>query len=171
VPHTLVGLFIACFLVVVFVLRLEPGQSEAVKPEISSAEYTVKLNRPISPSSAGTIVALSDGLFLRERLSVRLVVGVDDSYAISAVAANENTIGLASAAGFLKARAEGLPVVAFAACYITTSVEFFSLPSTKLQSPFDLEGARIGYRSGPELSTILCVHSQQLRSTKQNSIG
>ncbi len=145
----------ASILVVIFVLRLEPGQSEALKSETAPAQYTLKLSSPISPSSAGTIVALSDGLFLREGLSLALVAGADDSDAISAVAADENTIGLASAAAFLKARAEGLPIVAFAASYIVNSAEFYSLPRVSVLGPSDLEGKRIGYRPGPEISTLL----------------
>jgi hypothetical protein len=43
-------------------LHLERGQS---KPP-SSKEYVVKLNGAITPSSAGIIVALADGLFGRE---------------------------------------------------------------------------------------------------------
>src|SRR6266702_2297520 len=153
--HLFTGLFIASFLVVIFVFRLEPGQSEALKSEIAPAQYTLRLSGPISPSSAGTILALSDGLFLREGLSISLVAGADDSDAISAVAADENTIGLASAAGFLKARAEGIPIVAFAASYIVNSAEFYSLPRISVLSPSDLEGKRIGYRPGPEISTLL----------------
>ena len=122
---------------------------------LSSKEYVVKLNGAITPSSAGTIVAVADRLFGREGLSVSLLSGGGDADAIASVVADDRVIGLASAAGFLQARAEGSPIVAFAASYIVSSVEFYVLPNTKLLTPSDLEGKRIGYKAGPVISTIL----------------
>jgi len=46
-------------------------------------------------------------------------------------------------------------VVAFAASYIVSSVQFFALSGTRLQSPADLEGKRIGYRPDAEIPIIL----------------
>jgi ABC-type nitrate/sulfonate/bicarbonate transport system substrate-binding protein len=86
---------------------------------------------------------------------VRVVAGSGDADAIAAVAADENTIGVASAAAFLKARSEGLPIVAFAGCYAANPVEFFALPGTPLLRPSDLEGKRIGYKRELELSVVL----------------
>jgi len=104
---------------------------------------------------AGTIVGISEGAFARSGLNLSLVPGSGDSDAIAAVVADENTIGIASAAGFLKARAEGRSIVAFGGTYAVSPVAFFVLADTKLLQPSDLQGKRIGYRSGPELSTIL----------------
>jgi len=100
-------------------------------------------------------MAASDGLFQREGLSVQLRRGTDDEDAITTVATDDHVIGLASAQGFLKARAEGLPIVAFAASYAVSSVEFFALSNTKLLGPADLEGKRIGYKPSSEIATIL----------------
>jgi hypothetical protein len=101
----------------------------------SSKEYVVKLNGAITPSSAGIIVALADGLFGRGGLSVSLLSGSGDADAIASAATDDHVIGLASAAGFLRARAEGSPIVAFAASYIVSSVEFYVLPNTRLLTP------------------------------------
>jgi putative hydroxymethylpyrimidine transport system substrate-binding protein len=153
--HLIAGLFFVGLLLTLLVLRFPPSQGEARNSEAPLIEYNLKLNGPISTSSAGSILAVSDGLFQREGLRILIVAGSNDKDAISAVVADENTIGLASAAGFLRARAEGLPVVALAGLYITSSVEFFSLPGTKLQRPSDLEGTRIGYKPEPEFSATL----------------
>jgi len=115
----------------------------------------LKLNGAITPASVGAIMAISDGLFQREGLSIELRPGTNDADAASSVAADEHIIGLASAEGFLKARADGLPIIAFAASYVLSSIEFFALSSTKLVGPADLEGKRIGYKSGLEISTLL----------------
>jgi putative hydroxymethylpyrimidine transport system substrate-binding protein len=124
-------------------------------PALAGGTYVLKLNGAISPSSAGALMAISDGLFQRQGLSVQLRSGKDDADVASAVAADEHVIGLASAQGFLKARADGLPVVAFAASYIASSLQFFALSGTRLLGPADLEGKRIGYRAGLETLTIL----------------
>ncbi|MCP3472153.1 ABC transporter substrate-binding protein [Bradyrhizobium sp. CCGUVB1N3] len=121
----------------------------------SSGSYVLQLNGPVSPASGGAIVAIADHLFEREGLSVRLMPGTSDADATSAVAGDPHAIGVASAQGFLKARAEGLPVVAFASSYVASSVEFYALSSVRLLEPADLEGKRIGYRPGLEPSTVL----------------
>ena len=46
-------------------------------------EFVVKLNEAITPSSAGIIVALADGLFGRGGLSVSLLSGSGDADAIA----------------------------------------------------------------------------------------
>lgn len=153
--YAVAWLVVACALASFVFVWLKPSRSEAFKPTPLRPQYTLKLSGPISPASAGTILAISDGLFARAGLDLRLVAGSGDGDAIAAVVADENTIGIASAAAFLKARSEGLSIVAFAGCYITSPVEFFTLPDTTLLRPSDLEGKRIGYKKGPELSTVL----------------
>ncbi|WP_212259184.1 ABC transporter substrate-binding protein [Bradyrhizobium liaoningense] len=130
---------------------LSPSQGAELA---TSLQYTLKLNRTISPAAAGMILAVSDGLFTRVGLGLRVVAGSGDEEAIAAVAADENAIGVASAAAFLKARSQGLPIVAFAGCYAASPVEFFTLAPARLLQPSDLEGKRIGFKRGPELAAV-----------------
>lgn len=160
-PHTarftsrvVAGFGLACVLATFVFIWLTSSPSEGAELP-AAAQYKLKLNRAISPASAGTILAASDALFARAGLDVRMVAGSGDGDAIAAVSADENTIGVASAAAFLKARSEGLAIVAFAGCYATSPIEFFTLPDTTLLRPSDLEGKRIGYKRGPELSVVL----------------
>src|SRR5437868_3939972 len=95
----------ACVLATLVFVWLKSSPSEGAELQ-AAAQYTLKLNRAISPASAGTILAASDGLFTRLGLGVRLVAGSGDGDAIAAVAADENTIGVASAAAFLEARSQ-----------------------------------------------------------------
>ncbi|MGY4606976.1 NitT/TauT family transport system substrate-binding protein [Bradyrhizobium sp. USDA 4474] len=152
-PRVLAGFSLAFALATLLVVWLKPSPSEGAELP-TAVQYTLKLNRTISPASAGTILAASDGLFTRAGLGVRVVAGAGDADAIAAVAADENTIGVVSAAAFLKARSEGLPIVAFAGCYGADPVGFFTVPGTTLLQPSDLEGKRIGYKKGPELSAV-----------------
>jgi putative hydroxymethylpyrimidine transport system substrate-binding protein len=156
-PYLAFGaVLLSCLAVGLVGLNLQRSQSKPLPSfSPSSKEYVLKLNGAITPSSAGVVVALADGLFEREGLSVRLLSGAGDADVITSVAADDHVIGLASAAGFLKARAEGSPIVAFAASYIVSSVEFFALSNTRLLGPSDLEGKRIGYKATPEILTIL----------------
>src|ERR1700682_3896842 len=87
-----------------FPLYLQSSPIRSIRPSAPIREYVLKLNGAITLSSAGALVALSDGLFQREGLSVQLRHGTDDADALSAVAGDDQLIGLASAQGFLKAR-------------------------------------------------------------------
>ncbi|WP_354098968.1 ABC transporter substrate-binding protein [Bradyrhizobium sp. S3.2.12] len=153
-PRVVAGFKLACVLGTFLFVWLTSTPSEGANLP-AAAQYTLKLNRAISPASAGTILATSDALFARAGLDVRMVAGSGDGDAIAAVAADENTIGVASAAAFLKARSEGLAIVAFAGCYAASPIEFFTLQDITLFRPSDLEGKRIGYQKGPELSVVL----------------
>jgi len=55
----------------------------------------------------------------------------------------------------LKARADGFPSGPFAASYVAIRSSFFALSDTKLVEPIDLEGKRIGYKPGVDISSIL----------------
>jgi ABC-type nitrate/sulfonate/bicarbonate transport system substrate-binding protein len=158
-PNLIIGILMVGF-IIGLLLHLRPSSigsqgSSVLRTTSPTEEFVLKVNGAISPSSAGVLVALSDGLFQREGLRVQLRHGTDDADVISSVTADYHVIGLASAQAFLKARAEGFPIVAFAASYVLSSVEFFALSNTKLYEPADLEGKRIGYKPDPELSTIL----------------
>lgn len=157
-PFLAVG-FLAAALAAGFLLS---SQNELVVPATSpppaappASDYVLKLNGPVTPSSAGVLMAISDGLFQREGLTLRLQRGTGDADVLSTVTDGDRVLGLVSAEGFLKARAKGLPVVAFAASYIVSSVEFFALAGTRLQSPADLQGKRIGYKPDSEIPVML----------------
>ncbi|WBL80304.1 ABC transporter substrate-binding protein [Bradyrhizobium xenonodulans] len=149
------GAVTAGALVALIFVWQKPIRSEVLGTNIVAAEYTLKLSGQISPAAAGTIMAMADGLFQNNGLRVRLVAGSGDGDALSAVAADENTISIVSAAGFLKARADGLPIVAFATSFAISPFEFFALPDTTLFGPSDLEGKRIGFSPEPDFFNIL----------------
>ena len=118
------------------------------RPRLSS--LTVRWNGPITPAASGIIVAKADGLFAREGLSVALEPGIRDDDVVQRVADNEDVIGQVSASAFLRSRANGLPIIAFASSYMVSSVELYALANTKLNSPDDLQGKSIGYDPGSD---------------------
>jgi hypothetical protein len=70
----------------------------------AAGALVLKLDGPISASSAGALVAISDKLFAWEGIEIELETGTGDTDAISAVTDNETMVGLSSAAGFIRAR-------------------------------------------------------------------
>ncbi len=130
-----------------------PAPQAAAKEPLRS--IVLKLNDGVSASSAGVLMAISEGLFQQQDVTFQLLAGTGDVDAISTVARDECVIGLASAADFLKARADGLPIVAIASLYAVSSVGFYTLADQPLLVPSDLQGKRIGSKPGTELATIL----------------
>lgn len=132
-----------------------PSRPESKSSALNGPKYVLKLNGPISASSAGVLVAVSDGLFAREGIEMELATGSNDADAISAATNSGMVVGLSSAVGFLKARADGAPIVAFATAQYVGPIEFFSLPTTRIATASDLEGKRIAYPALLEASVAL----------------
>src|SRR5208282_2031469 len=72
----------------------------------------------------------------------------------AAVAAARADIGLVKAESFLMARADGIPAVSFAAGFVESPVTFYALSSSRIHTPFDLVGKRIGYAPGAESAIV-----------------
>jgi ABC-type nitrate/sulfonate/bicarbonate transport system substrate-binding protein len=159
----LTSVLVAGFLVIgmaVGLLGLQPRLlgTAAGPVAVSASDYVLKFNGAITPSSAGVLMAISDALFQREGLTLRLLRGTGDADVISAVADNDHEIGLATAEAFLKARAEGLPIVAIAASFRqpTAIACGFGRQTDRLQAGFG------------NLDNSLCVHCHQFHCAKRN---
>lgn len=76
--------------------------------------------------------------------------------------ARQNSIGVTSGQKFLLATWRGVPVTAFAASFLDTSVAIFTLESSGLRRPADLVGKRIGYRRASEGDVVFDAMMAQL---------
>lgn len=126
------------------------------------------LNGPADFSVAGPIVAGKLGRFAGASVDLELVPGTSDSQAIDSVLQNENAIGLASAIGFLGARASGKPIVAFSASYVQSGGLFYARANSRIYSPRDFEGKVANYRRGTDtalLFDLMLANSNVNRST------
>src|ERR1700736_749458 len=89
-------------------------------PSYSASEETLKativyhLGNVMSVAEAGAFMALNRGYFDNEGLSVQIVEGAIDRQSADLVTDNPNAIGVASVFDFLRARAAGRHLVAFA---------------------------------------------------------
>lgn len=121
----------------------------------ASQALIIKWNGSLTEAAAGVVLGVNDGVFQKAGLSSRLEVGVDDGDAAKAVAASDRIIGHVSAMAFLRARAAGQPVVAIAGSYVANSIRLFALEATGLQSPSDLVGKTLAYRSSSEVGFVV----------------
>lgn len=76
--------------------------------------------------------------------------------------ARQHAIGVTSGQKFLLATWRGVPVTAFAASFLDTSVAIFTLESSGLRRPADLVGKRIGYRRASEGDVVFDAMMAQL---------
>jgi ABC-type nitrate/sulfonate/bicarbonate transport system substrate-binding protein len=136
--------------------NLAIGDERAVNASApgASRHLVVSLGAPLDVSDAGLMLANKTELFDRAGLQVELRPQPSDADAIAAVAAARAEIGLVKAESFLKARADGIPVVSFAAGLVESPVTFYALSSSGIHNPFDLVGKRIGYAPGTESAIV-----------------
>lgn len=76
--------------------------------------------------------------------------------------ARQHAMGVTSGQKFLLATWRGVPVTAFAASFLDTSVAIFTLESSGLRRPADLVGKRVGYRKASEGDVVLDAMMAQL---------
>ena len=134
---------------------------------------TVSLRAPTA-MNASTVKFLLDGhygaqfagelsAFKKGYLPARIVL-VEQSDAADFVqtVARQHAIGVTSGQKFLLATWQGVPVTAFAASFLDTSVAVFTLESSGLRRPADLVGKRLGYRRASEGDVIFDAMMAQL---------
>lgn len=148
-----VGLTIAALVAIGFVAALQwPSGSDVATAPKGPAVVSLGLKGPLSLLYAGDMVAAAAGLFAQAGLQVD--VRADTLDPIAAVAGGNLTFGVADSIGFLKARAGGAPVVAFAAGYLESSDVFYALESSHIAGPADFIGHRIARRAGTNAAII-----------------
>ncbi|MCK1434948.1 ABC transporter substrate-binding protein [Bradyrhizobium sp. 15] len=79
-----------------------------------------------------------------------------------ATVAREHAIGVTSGHKFLLAAWRGVPVTAFAASSLDTTIVIFTSESSGLRRPADLVGKRLGYRKGSEGEVVVDAMMAQL---------
>ncbi|MCP3391779.1 ABC transporter substrate-binding protein [Bradyrhizobium sp. CCGB12] len=140
-------------------LLLRPGSTPIRAPTVSSAP-TVKLllDGPLGARFAGELAASRQGYF-----SSRIEVSAQpaDPDFVQTIA-RQHAIGVTSGQKFLLASWRGVPVTAFAASFLDTSVAIFTLETSGLRRPAELVGKRIGYRRGSEGDVVFDAIMAQL---------
>jgi len=121
-------------------------------PAVSKA--SLRLMSSFEPAAAGVMVAAGAGVFDREGLRLEIRPGSNADDPISSVANGSDTFGLTRADTFLVARAKGARIIAFAAGFIASPIVFYALKQSKIRTPLDFPGRRIGYRTDDDSALV-----------------
>ena len=128
-------------------------------PMPSNAEpVKLLLDGPYSAQFAGELVASKQGYFSSQ---IELATALDASDFAQSIA-NQRAIGVTTGQKFLLASWRGVPVTAFAASFLDTSIAIFTLESSGLRRPADLVGKRVGCRKASEEEVIFDAMMAQL---------
>lgn len=122
------------------------------QPSYSASASEISVLFPPRPDfgTVGLTTAVKAGIFEHAGLKVDLRQTASEDEIIDKVASDPSAIGLISAISFLKARARGVAIVAFAAGYLETTTVFYVAEDSKIRTPSDFVGKHVGYGSGEE---------------------
>ncbi|WP_247294407.1 MULTISPECIES: ABC transporter substrate-binding protein [unclassified Bradyrhizobium] len=115
------------------------------------------MDGPYGARFAGELAASRQGYF-----SSRTELAVQPDPDFVQTIARQHAIGVTSGQKFLLATWRGVPVTAFAASFLDTSIAIFTLESSGLRRPVDLVGKRIGYRRASEGDVVFDATMAQL---------
>ncbi|MGY3508907.1 ABC-type nitrate/sulfonate/bicarbonate transport system substrate-binding protein [Bradyrhizobium sp. USDA 3051] len=139
-------------------LLLRPDAAP-VRGPTTPAAVAVKflLDGPYGARFAGELAASKQGYF-----SSRIELAVQPDPDFVQTVAREQAIGVTSGQKFLLASWRGVPVTAFSASFLDTSVAIFTPVSSGLRRPVDLVGKRVGYRRASEGEVVFDAMMAQL---------
>ncbi|RXG86005.1 nitrate ABC transporter substrate-binding protein [Bradyrhizobium vignae] len=140
-------------------LLLRPDAPPIRAPKDSTVAATkLLLDGPSGARFAGELAASRQGYF-----SSRIEVSAwpEDLDFVKTIA-RQQAIGVTSGQKFLLASWRGVPVTAFAASFLDTSVAIFALEASGLRRPADLVGKRVGYRVASEGDVVFGAMMAQL---------
>ncbi|MBR0737659.1 ABC transporter substrate-binding protein [Bradyrhizobium liaoningense] len=138
---------------------LRSGSSPVESSRELAAPTVVLLDGSFGARFAGEMVANREGFFAA---NVVLRAEPNDLDFVATVV-RERAIGVTSGQKFLLAAWGGIPVTAFAASFLDTSIAIFTLEASGLRRPADLIDKRLGYRRGSEGEVIFDAMMAQLR--------
>ncbi|WP_247380140.1 ABC transporter substrate-binding protein [Bradyrhizobium sp. 143] len=152
-----IGLATVALLGLAFI-ALRPDSAPLPQASNPAAAASLFLDGPYAARFAGELIALKQGFFTSQ---IALRPHPDDPNFVETIA-REHAIGVTSGQKFLLAAWRGVPVTAFAASFLDTSIAIFTLESSGLRRPPDLVGKRVGYRKASEGDVIFDSMMAQL---------
>jgi ABC-type nitrate/sulfonate/bicarbonate transport system substrate-binding protein len=153
-PVAIVALVIAAGVAFQLVIRGGPPAPPTPSVPPASALVSIRLMGAFGPTFAGEMMALRQKLFEREGVRVELRPADRANDPIVSVANGLDTIGISRADKFLVARAQRVPIVAFAAAFVESPGRFYVLQKSGIRAPKDFVGRRVGRRAGDDTAII-----------------
>nr|WP_256467274.1 ABC transporter substrate-binding protein [Bradyrhizobium sp. 35] len=139
-------------------LALRSDRAPPQQPSSFGATANLYIDGRYDARFAGELAATKQGFFAT---AVTLRPSSDDPSFVETVA-RDHAIGVTSGQKFLLAAWRGVPVTAFAASFLDTSLAIFALESSGLRRPQDLVGRQVGYRKGSEGEVVFDAMIAQL---------
>lgn len=140
-------------------LILQPERAPLQAPTAPrAAAVKLLLDGQYGARFAGELSASRQGYFSSR---IELAAQPQDPDFVQTIA-RQHAIGVTSGQKFLLATWRGLPVTAFAASFLDTSVAIFTLEVSGLRRPADLVGKRVGYRRASEGDVVFDAMIAQL---------
>lgn len=139
-------------------IALRPDSLPSRPASNPAAAASLLLDGPYAARFAGELIGLKQGFFTSQ---IALRPHPDDPNFVETIA-REHAIGVTTGQKFLLAAWRGVPVTAFAASFLDTSIAIFTLESSGLRRPPDLVGKRVGYRKASEGDVIFDAMMAQL---------
>ena len=124
------------------------------------SETAIFLDGRFGARFAGEMLAERQGLLAQDGHTITVAEKPEPDFV--EMVAREHAIGVTTGQKFLLAAWRGVPVVAFAASFLDTSVVILTLESSGLRRPADLIGKRVGVSRGGEGEVIFDAMMAQL---------
>jgi putative hydroxymethylpyrimidine transport system substrate-binding protein len=151
------------------------GEKKDVLEPSGSKQVTLMLDYFPNADHAGIYAAQAAGDFEQAGLDVKIRQPADPSVPIKQVAAGQVDVAISYEPELLRARDQGLNVVAIGALVRKPLTSIISLPEAKIRKPADLRGKTVGtagidYQSA-YLQTILDEANVPRDSVKERNVG
>jgi NitT/TauT family transport system substrate-binding protein len=153
------------------------GSSDQATTEGPLTQTSVQLGWVHTMEYAGFYMAEEKGYFADENLSVKLLEGGFDANGnfidpIAQVTSGKAEFGVADGNALLRARANGVPVIAIATIYQRNPVAFISLAEKNIIKPQDLIGKKlaIDLESATGISYLALLASQSIDPSQVNQV-
>jgi NitT/TauT family transport system substrate-binding protein len=114
---------------------------------LQQTPITVQLNNYHGSEFAGFYVADQIQYYAGMNLQVTLVPGDLSTNPIEAVSSNEAQFGITSADNLLRAKLQGIDVIAIAAIFRLNPLSIITTPENEIRTPSDLVGKKVGVAS------------------------
>ena len=142
------GLFTACG-------DAHDPQPAATKSEPKTLEaVSIRLAWVYDMAEVGVLVAKEKGHFAKEGLDVSIQPGGFGLDPIKLVATGTNDYGVGGAGNLLLARAQGVPIVAFAAEFQNTPVGFITHKESGITTFAGFKDKRVGIQTGADTDVL-----------------
>jgi ABC-type nitrate/sulfonate/bicarbonate transport system substrate-binding protein len=121
---------------------------------LKSETAVLLIEGPLGPQYGGEIMAMHDQPSGRLRLRFQFKPLPPGSDVIQAIVAGKGDFGMATGIEFLTAASKGAPIVALGAGLLESPAAFYVLENSKIHTPRDFIGKRVGRQAGKDTAII-----------------